>query len=1016
MASDHGGGGCNKRCRQASSCADDNIGEMSGRVKRSANIDRDVYGRRAQETADDDGAGEDDMYLYDDDEDERDEEAKEDDDAACDKEEPRYVVLTEDYVRARQEADTARVAEVLSIPEGFAAVLLRHFKWRVGRLQEEWFSDGREALRDAVGLRLPADGGTPRSHYVCAICFDEHPAGRTRSAGCSHHYCDGCWRGYIHAAVGDGPRCLSLRCPDPACSVAVVQDLVDAVAHAEDKDRYARFALRSYSGGGIKWCPAPGCTRAVELLGDAHATDVFCDCNNGFCWSCGEEAHRPVSCDTVRAWLALNISEAETAKWILTNTKSCPSCGRPIEKNQGCNHMTCSDPCRHQFCWLCLDPWNDHKSCSSRYGHRRLQLQETRRRRQAKASVGRYLYHYERWAANGNSLHKALVDMDQLKSSELESMARAVDLPATELGFVTEAYHQIAHGRRVMRWAHAYGYFLDPEYDAAKQGLFDDLQSQANRWLECLHGCAELDRKRLFFGADKGESAQTFRAYREKVANLTGVTRKFMGNLVKAFETDLPEVVQPATVQIVNPPTTGQQTTVGVGGIISTATVKVEPAAVPQMVSAPAFSHLTPISNLASQGTSTLLKTSSSALTSQEANAANDSVQEHGHITNPVQQPICDLLSMWHQRHIGTSMGLPNIGTTTSGVTTTPMSGPGQPTGTQQMAQSIALGSFCSNTSTASGNSIIAASSSQPSNIGMGQQAGVNSLGGSNNAAMHVPIGQHSNAQKPPPNYVKIWEGNLAGQRQGQPVFICKLESWSGTASEILAEGWPETIQIVRLIAQEYMNNKQYVEKADFLIFRTLNQHGFLQQLQEKNLCAVIQLTSQTLLLSISDKAGHLIGMLFPEHQMLQQQQQLQHQQQLLQQLQQKQQLRDQQQLQQQQMQHQQQHIRQLKLQQNQLQHPQLEQQQQMQQMQHQQQQMQQMQQQQLWHQQQLHQQQQVLQQMQQNQQQQQQMQQMQPYQQLMPQMVSVESSNANDAREDWAVGAGEHVWGGFLP
>ncbi|CAO2145058.1 unnamed protein product [Urochloa humidicola] len=428
------------------------------------------------------------------------------------------------------------------------------------------------------------------------------------------------------------------------------------------------------------------------------------------------------------------------------------------------------------------------------------------------------------------------------------------------------------------------------------------------------------------------------------------------------------------------------------------------------MVSAPAFSHLTPISNLASQGTSTLLKTSSSALTSQDANTANDSVQEHGHITNPVQQPICDLLSMWHQRHIGTSMGLPNIGTTT------PMSGPGQPTGTQQMARSIALGSFCSNTSTASGNSIIAASSSQPSNIGMGQQAGVNSLGGSNNAAMHAPIGQHSNAQKPPPNYVKIWEGNLAWQRQGQPVFICKLESWSGTTSEILAEGWPETIQIVRLIAQEHMNNKQYVEKANFLIFRTLNQHGFLQQLQEKNLCAVIQLPSQTLLLSISDKAGHLIGMFFPEHQMLQQQQQLQHQQQ---QLQQKQQLRDQQQLQQQQMQHQQQHIRQLKLQQNQLQHPQLEQQQQMQQMQHQQQQMQQMQQQQLWHQQQLHQQQQmqqVLQQMQQNQQQQQQMQQMQPYQQLMPQMVGVETSNANDAREDWAVGAGEHVWGGFLP
>ncbi|XP_042461761.1 mediator of RNA polymerase II transcription subunit 25-like isoform X2 [Zingiber officinale] len=78
------------------------------------------------------------------------------------------------------------------------------------------------------------------------------------------------------------------------------------------------------------------------------------------------------------------------------------------------------------------------------------------------------------------------------------------------------------------------------------------------------------------------------------------------------------------------------------------------------------------------------------------------------------------------------------------------------------------------------------------------------------------------------------------------------------------AADWPSVMQIVRLIAQEHMNNKQYVGNADFLVFRTLNQHGFLGQLQEKKLCAVIQLPSQTLLLSVSDKAGRLIGMLFP--------------------------------------------------------------------------------------------------------------------------------------------------------
>ncbi|KAL4745677.1 hypothetical protein BDW72DRAFT_186260 [Aspergillus terricola var. indicus] len=53
-------------------------------------------------------------------------------------------------------------------------------------------------------------------------------------------------------------------------------------------------------------------------------------------------------------------------KKVEETTKRCPGCQWPIEKNDGCDHMTCIK-CRAEFCWICLGGWSSHTRRCRRY-------------------------------------------------------------------------------------------------------------------------------------------------------------------------------------------------------------------------------------------------------------------------------------------------------------------------------------------------------------------------------------------------------------------------------------------------------------------------------------------------------------------------------------------------------------------------------------------------------------------------------------------------------------------------
>ncbi|XP_037424864.1 probable E3 ubiquitin-protein ligase ARI5 [Triticum dicoccoides] len=452
----------------------------------------------------------------------------------------KYKVLTEDAVRALQDDCIAAVADLIQVPPAIAAIVLRHCHWSALVVQDKWFSD-EQGLRAAVGLLPPSDGDSvaePKrkrkgKKLTCDLCFDNHAPSQMKSAGCGHLYCRVCWRGYIRAAVEDGARCLSLRCPDPSCSAAVIRDLVDDVADEEDKQRYAGFALRSYveESKTMRWCPAPGCGLAMEYLGGeslSEQLDVVCDCGHGFCIVCAEESHRPVPCRTVREWAAKNSSESESTNWVIANTKLCPKCRRPIEKNTGCNHMTCRDPCRHQFCWICLADYHGGHTCN------RYEVDEIdARQAYARASLDRYIHYYERWVAHEHSRVRASEDMFELESAREGYLeGAAADEAQRQLGFLIDAYRQVLEGRRMLRWTYAYGYFADRD----KLNLLECLQGEAEGSLERLHEMAEAERtaSENYYAADGGVSS-----YFDRLAKLTKQTHDYFESMAEAFQTDL---------------------------------------------------------------------------------------------------------------------------------------------------------------------------------------------------------------------------------------------------------------------------------------------------------------------------------------------------------------------------------------------------------------------------------------------------------------------------------------------
>jgi len=266
----------------------------------------------------------------------------------------------------------------------------------------------------------------------------------------------------------------------------------------------------------MKWCPGVNCGK-VACVSEGDSQQIDCDCGESFCFECAHEWHGPLDCEFLKKWTKQFDSDAQTFRWINENTKDCPKCKAPIQKNGGCNYMRCGK-CGHGFCWLCLWPWAQHTQ--DHFGCNRLnQPTEEKLNREgndkAKLSIDRYLHYANRFMGQQQS-HKLEKKVRETVGQKITYFQNK-GFSFIEAQFLNRAFRTLNICRLSLMSTYAFGYYL--ETDEITRALFEDIQQDLALATEQLSGFLERDLDKVDDFAKLKQTVQDLCRYVERRRN-----------------------------------------------------------------------------------------------------------------------------------------------------------------------------------------------------------------------------------------------------------------------------------------------------------------------------------------------------------------------------------------------------------------------------------------------------------------------------------------------------------------
>lgn len=404
---------------------------------------------------------------------------------------------------------------------------------------DEQDSEGRTGSKDIL-KKSPAhrnfnasDERTTRENdeVECSICMQSVSSWAMLAQGtmsCGHTFCSTCWENYLTLKIQEGDA-HHISCPEYACEILVPLELIEKSVTPEVARRYLQFDIKAFveSSRCIKWCPRPGCGQAVRLPEteqtpppSAAPTSHAVDCGNGhfFCWECLGEVHAPSGCEQWQLWQrkiaevkpeelpseGVDIEDAANCLWLVTNSKPCPNCKSPIQKNEGCNHMKCSK-CKLDFCWVCLESWKKHSSSTGGYFRcnrfeavnkadekQGVLISEAMMRNQQATELSRFLHYYTRFRNHENSqkLEEPLLSSAPTKMALLAACltpnrsSREDNKVEKGTQFVVSGVRELLKARKILCGSYVYGYYLQD--NGYNKSIFEFMQNELEEVTEKL--------------------------------------------------------------------------------------------------------------------------------------------------------------------------------------------------------------------------------------------------------------------------------------------------------------------------------------------------------------------------------------------------------------------------------------------------------------------------------------------------------------------------------------------------